>query len=43
MQAWNAPELARFLKLGQAQDAALAMGWRLLAATGTAARALLEG
>jgi hypothetical protein len=36
-------ELGRFLRLGHAQDPHLAMGGRLLAATGTAARALLEG
>ncbi|PRY47621.1 site-specific recombinase XerD [Geodermatophilus tzadiensis] len=34
MQAWTAPELARFLCWADAQDADLAMGWRLLAATG---------
>src|SRR3712207_3443210 len=34
MQAWTAPELARFLGWAAAQDPDLAMGWRLLAATG---------
>jgi integrase len=34
MQAWTAPELARFLRWADARDADLAMGWRLLAATG---------
>ncbi len=34
MQAWTAPELGRFLGWADAQDPDLAMGWRLLAATG---------
>jgi integrase len=34
MQAWTAAELGRFLRWAQARDADLAMGWRLLAATG---------
>lgn len=34
MQAWTAPELARFLGWAEARDRDLAMGWRLLAATG---------
>jgi integrase len=34
MQAWTAPELGRFLRWADAQDPDLAMGWRLLAATG---------
>ncbi|MGK5115782.1 tyrosine-type recombinase/integrase, partial [Geodermatophilus sp. CPCC 205506] len=34
MQAWTAPELARFLRWADAQDPDFAMGWRLLAATG---------
>src|SRR3954470_5609520 len=34
MQAWTAPELFRFLRWADAQDPDLAMGWRLLAATG---------
>jgi integrase len=34
MQAWTAPELARFLRWADAQDPDLVMGWRLLAATG---------
>ena len=34
MQAWTAPELPRFLNWADAQDRDLAMGWRLLAATG---------
>ena len=34
MQAWTAPELARFLSWADAQDPDLALGWRLLAATG---------
>jgi integrase len=34
MQAWTAPELGRFLRWAEARDADLAMGWRLLAATG---------
>src|SRR3954452_14769340 len=34
MQAWTAPELGRFLGWVAAQDPDLAMGWRLLAATG---------
>jgi integrase len=34
MQAWTAPELARFLRWADAQDPDLAMCWRLLAATG---------
>src|SRR5919112_5420663 len=34
MQAWTAPELGRFLRWVAAQDPDLAMGWRLLAATG---------
>jgi integrase len=34
MQAWTAPELARFLRWADAQDPDLALGWRLLAATG---------
>ncbi|SFU03259.1 Site-specific recombinase XerD [Geodermatophilus amargosae] len=34
MQAWTAPELARFLRWADAHDADVAMGWRLLAATG---------
>jgi integrase len=34
MQAWTAPELARFLRWADQQDPDLAMGWRLLAATG---------
>jgi integrase len=35
MQAWTAMELSRFLSWADAQDGDLAMGWRLLAATGT--------
>src|SRR3954447_26908729 len=31
MQAWTAPELARFLRWADQQDPDLAMGWRLLA------------
>ena len=38
MQAWTAPELARFLGWAAAQDPDLAMGWRLLAATGMCPR-----
>jgi integrase len=34
MQAWTAPELSRFLHWAEARDPDLAMGWRLLAATG---------
>jgi integrase len=34
MQAWTAAELARFLRWAQNRDPDLAMGWRLLAATG---------
>jgi integrase len=34
MRAWTAPDLARFLRWADAQDPDLAMGWRLLAATG---------
>jgi integrase len=34
MQAWTAAELARFLRWADADDPDLAMGWRLLAATG---------
>ncbi len=34
MQAWTAPELARFLRWAKDRDPDLAMGWRLLAATG---------
>ena len=34
MQAWTAPELARFLRRADADDPDLAMCWRLLAATG---------
>ena len=34
MQAWTAAELGRFLGWADAQDRDLAMGWRLLAATG---------
>jgi integrase len=34
MQAWTAPELACFLRWADAQDPDLAMGWRLLAASG---------
>jgi integrase len=34
MQAWTAGELARFLRWAEARDPDLAMGWRLLAATG---------
>ncbi len=34
MQAWTAAELGRFLRWAEARDADLAMGWRLLAATG---------
>ena len=34
MQAWTAPELARFLGWADVQDPDLAMGWRLLAVTG---------
>jgi integrase len=34
MQAWTAPELARVLLWADAEDRDLAMGWRLLAATG---------
>jgi integrase len=34
MQAWTAAELGRFLRWADAQDRDLAMGWRLLAATG---------
>jgi integrase len=34
MQAWTAPELGSFLRWADAQDLDLAMGWRLLAATG---------
>jgi integrase len=34
MQAWTAPELTRFLRWADAEDPDLAMGWRLLAATG---------
>jgi integrase len=33
-QAWTAGELARFLRWVEARDPDLAMGWRLLAATG---------
>jgi integrase len=33
-RAWTAPELGRFLRWADAQDPDLAMGWRLLAATG---------
>ncbi len=38
MQAWTAPELGRFLGWIAAQDPDLAMGWRLLAATGMCPR-----
>jgi integrase len=34
MQAWTAAELGRFLGWADAEDRDLAMGWRLLAATG---------
>ena len=34
MQAWTAPEIARFLSWADAQDLDLAMGWRLLGVTG---------
>jgi integrase len=34
MQAWTAAELGRFLRWAEGRDADLAMGWRLLAATG---------
>nr|WP_275586542.1 site-specific integrase [Geodermatophilus normandii] len=34
MQAWTAAQLARFLRWADADDPDLAMGWRLLAATG---------
>lgn len=34
MQAWTAPEFARFLGWANVRDPCLAMGWRLLAATG---------
>lgn len=34
MQAWTARELARFLRWAEDRDPDLAMGWRLLAATG---------
>jgi integrase len=34
MQAWTASELSRFLGWADAEDRDLAMGWRLLAATG---------
>jgi integrase len=34
MQAWTAPELGRFLRWAEDRDPDLAMGWRLLAATG---------
>ncbi len=34
MQAWTASERTRFLRWADAQDPDLAMGWRLLAATG---------
>src|SRR4051812_37212797 len=34
MQAWTAAELGRFLRWADADDRDLAMGWRLLAATG---------
>ena len=34
MQAWTAAELGRFLGWAEAYDGDLAMGWRLLAATG---------
>src|SRR3954452_9958141 len=34
MQAWTAAELARFLRWAEARDPDLAMGCRLLAATG---------
>ncbi|MCF6509071.1 site-specific integrase [Blastococcus sp. MG754426] len=34
MQAWTAAELGRFLGWAEARDRDLAMGWRLLAATG---------
>ena len=34
MQAWTAAELGRFLGWAEAYDRDLAMGWRLLAATG---------
>src|SRR5215210_2500773 len=34
MQAWTAAELVRFLRWADARDPDLAMGWRLLAATG---------
>ena len=34
MRAWTAPELARFLGWADAEDSDLALGWRLLAATG---------
>lgn len=34
MQAWTAAELGRFLRWADAYDRDLAMGWRLLAATG---------
>ncbi len=38
MQAWTAPELGRLLGWVAAQDPDLAMGWRLLAATGMCPR-----
>jgi integrase len=34
MQAWTAPELSRFLHWAEDRNPDLAMGWRLLAATG---------
>ena len=34
MQAWTAGELVRFLRWAETRDPDLAMGWRLLAATG---------
>lgn len=34
MKAWTVPELARFLGWADACDPDLAVGWRLLAATG---------
>jgi integrase len=34
MKAWTPPELAGFLHWADVQDPGLAMGWRLLAATG---------
>jgi integrase len=34
MQAWTAPELSRILRWAEDRDPDLAMGWRLLAATG---------